>query len=148
MIEIKKCRCSCGHAEFEVHSEALFRVICHCTICQKFNAAAHADILVFKSLQVSSLTEGSVNFDTYKRPPNVQRGQCSECQQAVIEVFNFPLMPKLTMVPFAMFVDSTSLTEPCAHMFYEKRVLDVDDELPKYKGFISSQLAFFKQLWF
>ncbi len=142
------CHCSCGHTVFEVNGSPKLRIICHCTICQKYNAASHADVVVYKSSQVSQPPVNVVDFETYKRPPNVQRGQCSKCQQAVIEVFSFPLMPKLTMVPADMFVDDASLPKPCAHMFYERRVSDVEDELPKHNGFMSSQLAFFKRLWF
>ena len=52
------------------------------------------------------------------------------------------------MVPADMFADSVQLPEPKAHMFYEKRVNDADDDLPKHHGFMSSQWAFFWYLWF
>jgi len=142
------CQCICGHTEFEVVGKPKLRVFCHCTICQNYNAASHADIVVFKASQVSVPDESVVQFETYKKPPNVQRGQCIKCKQAAIEIFNMPLFPKLTMVPAKMFSDTTELPEPSAHMFYEKCIADVDDGLPKYNGFMPSQLAFFKYLWF
>ena len=90
--------------------------------------------------------DGVVSFSTYKRPPNVQRGVCVKCQQPSIEIYNMPLMPKLTMVPAGMFDESKQLPEPKAHMFYEKRLSDADDDLAKHHGFMASQLAFFKYL--
>ena len=144
----QKCRCSCGHTQFEIIGEPKFRAICHCTICQKFNKSAYADILVYKSTQIKAPSQGVVKFNTYKPPPNVKRGQCSQCHQAAIEVFEMPLFPKLTMVPAHMFSSNVQLPEVKAHMFYDKRIKDADDGLPKRQGFMSSQLAFFRNLWF
>ena len=141
-------KCGCGQTEFKVVGKPIFRVLCHCSICQKFNAAAHADILVYKTAQLTAPAAGKVSFSTYKPPPNVQRGKCAQCGQPAIEVFNMPLMPKLTMVPTGMFAKTSELPEPKAHLFYDKRLADVEDDLPKHNGFISSQLAFFKYLWF
>lgn len=142
------CQCSCGHTQFSVKGPAKLRMICHCTICQKFNGAPHADILVYKTDQVMAPDEGVVDFETYKPPPNVKRGKCAQCGQAAIEVFAMPLFPKLTMVPAGMFSDADQLPEPKAHMFYDKRLSDADDDYPKRNGFMSSQLTFFKYLWF
>lgn len=148
MVTLTQCTCSCGTTEFQVLGQPKLRMICHCTICQKFNQAAYADILVFPSKQVIAPGSGVVDFETYKKPPNVQRGRCTGCGQAAIETFDFPLLPKLTMVPVRMFSEGIGLPKPAAHMFYDKRLADSSDELPKKTGFISSQLAFFSYLWF
>lgn len=142
-----QCQCQCGHVKFEVQGEPRLRMLCHCSICQQFNQAAHADVLVYKTKQIKTPGKDQVSFKTYKAPPNVQRGTCVKCGQAAIEVFDFPLMPKLTMVPAKMFKLEAQLMTPTAHMFYDKRTVDANDELPKYRGFLRSQLAFFRYLW-
>lgn len=147
-MSIQIANCACGHTELEVTGKPKFRMLCHCGICRKYNKSSHADILVYQMTQVKVSASSVVNFQTYKRPPNVQRGQCSKCGQAAIEVFNMPLMPKLTMVPAGMFAETAELPKPKAHMFYDKRVQDTEDDLPKKTGFVASQLAFFKYLWF
>ena len=38
------------------------------------------------------------------------------------------------------------LPESCAHIFYHRRVNYINDNLPKYSGFISSQTLFTKKL--
>ena len=141
-----RCRCACGNAEFSVNSRPLFRVICHCTICQCFNNADFADVLVFSASEVEQPVAETVRFDTYRPPPNVQRGKCTKCDAPAIESFETRLAPSLIMVPAEMFPLSTALPAPVAHIFYEKRVSDVQDELPKYKGYVRSQLAFGKHL--
>jgi hypothetical protein len=144
----QQCSCQCGHVQFEVTAQPRLRMLCHCTICQKFNAASHADVVVFSTKDINPPSDELVKFKRHKAPPNVNRGQCVKCGQAAIETFVFPLLPRLTMVPAAMFSEAAELPESKAHMFYERRVADADDELPKHHGFVSSQLAFFKYLWF
>lgn len=143
-----KCQCQCGHIQFDVPVKPRLRMLCHCTICQKFNQSSYADVLVYNTKDIKTPSNEFVSFTTYKAPPNVSRGQCVKCGQAAIETFSFPLMPKLTMVPAAMFSEAVDLPMPKAHMFYEKRARDIDDDLPKHNGFLKSQLAFFKHLWF
>lgn len=142
------CSCTCGRTQFEISGEPRLRMLCHCTICQRFNQAAYADVLVFKTKQVNAPDLSTVEFKTYKAPPNVQRGICLHCQQPAIEVFDMPLFPKLTMVPAGMFAADAQLPSPVAHMFYEHRQQDATDGLPKRTGFLSSQMSFFKRLWF
>ncbi len=55
-------------------------------------------------------------------------------------------MPKLTMVPSDVHNTEVRQADPVAHIFYEKRVADVHDTLPKHSGFLASQLAFGKYL--
>ena len=134
--------CSCGACRFHAESKPLFRILCHCTICQRFNSAPFGDVLVFRAESVSLPPPDTVSFQTYKPPPNVQRGKCPKCNQPVIEVFDAPLFPKMVMVPRAMVGADFEVPPPMAHIFYDKRVSDTQDEYPKHKGFLRSQLAF------
>ena len=142
-----ECVCTCSATRFHATDEPLFRILCHCTICQRFNAAPFADVLVYRIEDVALPAGGVVNFDTYRPPPNVQRGRCAACQQAAVEVFTAPLLPKLVMVPRGMFQPGATLPGPVAHIFYDKRVSDAEDALPRYEGYVRSQLAFLKHLW-
>lgn len=141
-----RCTCSCGNATFEVRGAPLFRVFCHCTICQRYNGAPFADVVVYAASDVATPPAGSVEYTAYKPPPNVQRGKCVACGDAAIEQFAAPLFPKLTMVPAARHADAEALPEPLMHMFYDKRITDADDDLPKRSGFLASQLAFVRLL--
>ncbi len=143
---VTTCRCACGATEFPANGPALFRILCHCTICQRFNEADYADVVVYSAVSVERPPADAVAFATYKPPPNVQRGKCATCAQPAIEIFEAPLLPKLAMVPLAMHADTAGLPQPCAHIFYEKRRADADDSLPKHEGFLRSQLAFVRHL--
>ena len=146
MIPVQCC-CSCGATRFQTVGKPLFRILCHCTICQRFNDAPFADVLVYRAPDVELPPAGAVDFDTYKPPPNVQRGKCASCGQPAVEVFSAPVLPKLVMIPRSVMQPQTNLPQPIAHIFYDKRTKDAEDELPKHEGFVRSQLAFLKHLW-
>ena len=138
--------CTCGTTRLESDGKPLFRILCHCTICQKYNSAPFADVLVFRAEDVTLPPPGAVDFETYKPPPNVRRGKCTSCTQPAIETFIVPIFPKLVMVPAPMFSRGAEVPEPIAHIFYDKRLSDATDAYPKHRGFLSSQLAFMKYL--
>ena len=140
----QECACSCGATGFHTVGAPLFRILCHCTICQRFNKAPFADVLVYRAKDVALPSAGAVSFDTYKPPPNVRRGKCATCGQPAIEIFAAPLLPKLTMVPRLMFKSDAELPSPVAHIFYDKRVSDAADTHPRHRGYVRSQIAFLK----
>ncbi len=137
-----QCACKCGETNFSVSEPPLFRLICHCSICQRFNDAAYADVAVFRARDVEQPPKDSVSYERLRPPPNVQRGRCRSCGGPAIELFHAPLMPKLTMVPVGNIAAPEILPDPAVHIFYESRVCDVDDPLPKYSGYWRSQLQF------
>lgn len=138
------CQCSCGAVRIAVRSAPLFRVLCHCTICQSFNSKPFADVTVFRAKGVDLPKDNTVEFRTYRPPPAVQRGKCSTCGGAAIEL---AAMPKLVIIPSANFNDTAFLPAPAMHIFYDRRVADIDDHLPKYSGYWRSEMAFFGRLF-
>jgi hypothetical protein len=117
-------------------------MVCHCTICQRFNEATYADVVVYSAKNVQAPPAGKVTFDTYRPPPNVQRGRCGHCGKPALEVLAVPMLPNLVMIPRDNFPADAVLPDPSAHIFYESRVADAADAAPKYEGYWRSQLAF------
>ena len=138
----QRATCGCGSVAVDISAPPLFRVVCHCSICRAFNEAAFADMLVYRLGDVSEPAPGLIEFKTWRPPPNVQRGTCAKCGKPALERFRSPLFPNLAMLP------SVNLDgEPppvAAHIFYDKRVADVDDGVPKHSGYWPSQWAFGK----
>ena len=50
------------------------------------------------------------------------------------------------IVPSAMMPNANELPEPAFHSFYHRRIKDADDSVPKYSGFVVSQLMFMVKL--
>jgi hypothetical protein len=137
------CQCACGTVCFEITGQPLFRMRCHCTICQRFNGAPFGDVVIFRAGDVVLPAGSAIDYRSYKAPPNVQRGRCSSCGQAAVERFESVLFPKLRMVPAAL-LDPDQLPAVSFDAFYDKRVRDIGDNSPKHEGFWPSQWAFFR----
>jgi hypothetical protein len=135
------CHCSCGTTRFKVSGEPLLRAFCHCTICQAFNQAPYADITLFHTKDVLAPPEESVEFKAYRFPPILQRGRCVSCGRPAIEYLKIFPMPRIALVPSANIDDKELVPEPSIHIFYGTRVADIQDELPKYSGYLKSQFA-------
>ncbi|MCP5283786.1 MAG: GFA family protein [Burkholderiaceae bacterium] len=135
-------RCNCGHARFSIKARPLFRAYCHCLICQDFNQADFADVTVFLKKDVSVEDESTIRFRVHKQPPLLKRGTCAKCAKPAVERLSIPLMPRMTIVPSANIHDPSLMVKPALHIFYHRRKADVHDELPKYSGFLSSQMHF------
>jgi len=145
-VDSQSCHCHCGESAFTVQGRPLLRFICHCRICQAFNKGPYGDVTVFRRGDVT-LPEGHrIEFQTYRPPPNVQRGKCPACDRPVVEFLNAGPLPGLAIVPSANFPDPAVLPGPALHIFYDRRVADAEDSLPRYSGYWSSELALGRRL--
>lgn len=135
------CSCECGANTFTVKARPLLRTFCHCTICQAFNQAPYADICMLMARDVELPDNHSVDFQTYRKPPAVQRGKCQSCDKPTLEYLRMGPFPDFAIVPVGTFPAAAALPEPALHMFYNRRVADADDDLPKYNGYWPSQLG-------
>lgn len=145
MNERLNLACRCGNTCYAI-ARYRFRVVCHCSICQRFNQADYGDTLVCRPSDIIEHHPDSVRFDTYRPPPNIQRGVCGSCGDPSVEVFESKLLPNIVMVPYAMHRRHDQIENPVAHLFYESRRRDLSDGVPKYEGYVMSQLAFAKHL--
>lgn len=134
--------CACGAARFEATHPPLFRAICHCGICQRFNKAEYADITIHLKTNINVKDDTTVAYAAHKNPPLVLRGTCAKCKSPAIEKLRIPFMPGLVIVPSRLMDASRALPAPKLHIFYEDRVRDADDNLPKHSGYLRSQTAF------
>ena len=141
---MQDCQCQCGVVKFAIKARPVLRAICHCEICQDFNQKPFSDIAIFFTKDVDLPQANTVDYQKYRPPPAVQRGRCSACNAPAIELLQMPLMPALTLVPSVNVGDQTILPNPSLHIFYHRRVSDIDDDIVKYSGYWKSQFAFGK----
>lgn len=140
--------CECGQVRYGLQAQPLIRAFCHCTICQAFNQAPFADICIFRARDVDMPDDVLVRYKAWQSPKIVQRGVCTACEKPIVERLNMPLLPNYVATPTATLQDKSLIPDASLHVFYHSRVADVDDELPKYSGYLRSQTAFLRQLWF
>lgn len=142
VIEVQ-CTCSCGKARVVIAGPFLGRVRCHCTICQSANRAAFADSTILLAKHVPLDRVEHVQFRRLKKPPALQRGFCRSCGCFVVAYMTYLPFLSMAFVPAARYPSDVQLPEPAMHVYYEYRVADVDDDLPKYSGW-PSLLAVFR----
>ncbi|MES1964225.1 GFA family protein [Psychrobacter sp. AH5] len=135
--------CSCCSNTYLINNTPIARFICHCTICQEYTGQAYNDITVLVKPDVSELKLMRTKFRRWKLPPNISRGLCKSCNKPSIEM---AMGGNLLLVPTSNYADAAALPEPSMHLFYNRRVADIDDKLPKYKGFAQSQAMIVKAL--
>lgn len=142
----KNAQCSCGHVNFTVKGKPLVRGYCHCTICQEFNQAHYADVCIFRARDIEMPKAQEVEFRAYTSPAIVHRGKCVKCHGPAVEFVSLPFMPKLVIVPSGNIDSTVVLPDASFHIFYRSRVNDMVDNVSKFNGYMSSQIALLKGL--
>lgn len=133
--------CPCRAAQFTVQARPLMRFICHCRICQSVYRAPFADVTAFMASALSVSTPEKVIFRRLRPPPAVSRGACTECGSPVVGFLRLAPLVKLGFVPTRNLAGLAETPEPKLHIFYDRRVADVTDALPKVSGYWASELA-------
>ena len=135
------CSCPCGASQFVVTARPRIRYLCHCTICQAVTRKPYADITALRADDVTLIEGHKIQFKEYRPSPAVSRGICSSCGCSVVDFMSPVPFVRLAFVSTDTYPDQTVLPPPKMHIFYHRRIADVNDGLPKYSGPWRSQLA-------
>ena len=134
-------QCNCGKTKVSFSGEPLFRVHCHCSICQSVYQQPFADFVVLSTKQIQSPVDPAIQFKKHRSPPAVNRGLCPHCKKPVLAKLSLGPGIGMAFIPAANFPNSTKLPAAAFHTFYDRRVADIDDHTPKINGYWPSQLA-------
>lgn len=135
--------CSCYSNTYSINNKPIARFICHCTICQEFTGEDFNDVTVLLKSDVTELNLIRTKFRRWKLPPNIKRGLCTRCNKPSIEM---AVAGNLVLIPTTNYPDIAALPKPSMHLFYNCRVENIDDDLPKCNGFVQSQTMMVKAL--
>lgn len=128
--------CQCEANQFNVMDKPIARFICHCLVCQKYTGKPFSDVLVFLKKDIAQLDIAATDFKRYKLPPNIRRGTCKKCLKPSIE---FGILEQFAFIPASNIHVIDGFDAPSMHIFYHRRKDDIEDDLPKYSGFVKSQ---------
>lgn len=133
-----RASCECGAVQLTVHG-ALARFYCHCSICQRLNRAPFGDPVFLWRRYVDVEDPSQLTWKRYRWTPiNLNRGTCRTCDTLVLE--HLAASP-LSVVIGRAWDDQDRLPPAQGHIFYESRVADIEDDLPKRHKYIPSQLS-------
>lgn len=139
------CSCPCGASSFEITAPPVLRFFCHCKICQKLYQQPFADATVLRLSDVVLPDSHNIKFNKYRKIVGIDRGLCSQCNKPVLAIAGSG-SKGLAFVAAQNFSNKDVLPEPAMHIFYASRTADIADELPKYKGYLRSQIAVLRSL--
>jgi hypothetical protein len=132
------CACLCGASRFTVAGDPIGRFFCHCTICQKAYGKPFADVTFFWAGSVALPDSHAIEFRRHRAPPAMRRGRCAKCGNPVINLLGMTPLT-LAFVPSQNFPKATELPAPDRHIFYDRRVADIADSVPKLGGYWASE---------
>lgn len=134
-----RARCHCGAVEYGVRNDPVDAKLCHCRGCQVLHGAPFQWAVIFHKTDVLFL-RGVDDLYFYNsgldQPGHVLPCKlgCNRCRSPIADegrrmflafgpLFDFGSPPR---VPPAF--------QPTCHIFYGTRVIDVDDDKPKFLG--------------
>ncbi|KAF2497215.1 hypothetical protein BU16DRAFT_458851 [Lophium mytilinum] len=131
--------CHCGKVKYELsRQEPLDSKLCHCSTCQRQHAAPFQWAAIFHKEDINFL-QGHHDLEWYdptaksiehKLPCKVR---CSFCHSPIMDEGRNMILLFPSLVNFKSKEDR-ELFKPRCHMFYDQRVMDIPDGLPKWTG--------------
>ena len=125
--------CGCGKAEVTVKAMPSNRFRCHCTICQNVYASGFSDVIVFRRGQVKPADRDQIKWTRTKSVTPLRRGLCVHCNEPILAHFYgiLAFMPARTL-------PEMSLPKVSKDIYYDTRISDVLDDVPKSSGLIAA----------
>ncbi|PMD37603.1 hypothetical protein L207DRAFT_545837 [Hyaloscypha variabilis F] len=131
--------CHCGRVQYQLSREKpLSAKYCHCTTCQVLHGAPFQWAAIFEKEDIN-FTHGHHELGWYESGEKTTRHKlpckvsCAYCRTPIMDegrnmILLFPGMIKWKSV------EERKKFMPSCHMFYEQRVVDIPDGLPKWSG--------------
>jgi len=134
-----RARCGCGAIEYEVAAEPLDAKLCHCRQCQSLHGAPFQWAVIFHKRDVCFL-RGIDKLYFY----NSESGRaghslpcklsCERCRSPIADEGRRMFLAFGPLFDFGFPPQVPASFKPTCHIFYGARVMDVDDDIPKYLG--------------
>ena len=117
--------CYCGQVHVEVEGEPVFNAYCHCESCRKWHAAPMAALAAWPEDAVKIHGEVTVS----DKNDACLRTSCARCGGNVLTTK--PGLGWKVVYPLTLSGSDFSYA-PAMHIFYDERVMDFNDSLPKF----------------
>ena len=134
-----RARCHCNAVNYEVCSDPVDSKLCHCTVCQRLHGAPMQWSAIFYKHNVK-ITEGFNHLSYYTSELNrferilPCKVSCSSCGTLIADEGRKMWLAFPSLFDFGLPPSIPKKFEPTCHVFYSMRVLDVNDDLPKWSG--------------
>ncbi len=137
-----KGRCHCGSIQFETKGDPLFTQYCHCSKCRTVASDSEnpADKMGY-SFTAAYLTENFKITDGEDKLTSIVRNNarlylCPQCKVLIYGMSEDPGKQAgigINVNNFQLGEDTPASFRPVRHIWYQDRIVDANDELPKFK---------------
>lgn len=127
--------CDCGALTFAVHGVPAASEHCHCATCRLFHDTDMTSVTAWPEAQVELPKAGSDAVFAHAHPyKQMRRYGCRRCG-TLLYARHRAGMPVIEHARFraANAGELPAALAPARHVFYGERVLDIRDELPKFR---------------
>lgn len=118
-------QCYCDQVQVEVKGDPVFAAYCHCESCRKWHSAPMTALAAWPDDAVK--VHGDVTVS--EKNDESRRTSCSKCGGNVLTTK--PGLGWKVVYPLTL-AGSDFSYKPAMHIFYENRVVDFNDHLPKF----------------
>ncbi|KXN84251.1 hypothetical protein AN958_12824 [Leucoagaricus sp. SymC.cos] len=132
--------CYCGAASYKVEGKPYFSLYCHCTQCQRIHGSPFVLVLHYPSKAVAwTHTDPDAVFTKSKAEDEWKEWRCKSCLGILGSENSSRQRWSLKGALFCRntqgLIENWHLVKPTGHMFYDTRMLDVNDGLPKWESY-------------
>ena len=128
-----KIQCKCNRVQLSLHNEPIVHAYCHCNDCRDLLDIPYHSVAVWSEENVS-IDKGQDTITIYQHPSlKMQKHFCSQCGDVL---FNTNIMDwrVVSQLLIARCYNNKLPSELVSdrHVFYEQRIINIADDLPKY----------------
>ncbi len=132
MTEQYAVQCDCGAVEVTMAGTPKVHGYCHCEDCRDLLQVPYHSVLAWESEQVE-ITRGAESVKTFQHPTKrMTRVFCSSCGEVLYNTnaMGWRLVSQLLVLKNRNHTLPESY-QPSSHFFYDRRIINIDDPLPK-----------------
>jgi hypothetical protein len=134
-----RARCFCGEVRFEVGADPVDSKLCHCPQCRSLHGAPFQWAVLFHKHDVRFVRGVESLFFYHAEARSSGRTlpcklSCSKCRTPIADEGRRMFMAFGPLFDFGHPPRVPESFRPTCHIFYGARVIDIDDDLPKFSG--------------
>ncbi len=129
-----KVRCDCGAVEVSMVGVPKVHAYCHCEDCRALLDVPYHSVVAWEPEKVS-ITSGQEHTFEYKYPTlAMTRVFCKHCGETVYNTnaMGWRLVSQL-LIRKCNNDELPEELQSTAHIYYDRRIVDIDDQLPKHE---------------
>jgi hypothetical protein len=124
--------CDCGAIEFSLQGEPKVRGFCHCEDCRELLKIPYHSVTAWEKEQLS-VSKGADHVIAFQHPTKrMKRFYCDNCGDTLFNsnAMDWRVVSQL-LIRKCHEGELPAALHSKMHFFYGRRIVDVDDELPK-----------------